>query len=95
MNGALGVVLALIGTVVGVASLIYTVRRSQREQAQAEERMHAEALGREFSKGAASRDNEIALLKSELADARQDLADKKLELRDAQLEIRRLRDGRA
>jgi hypothetical protein len=87
------VLLTAVTTAVAVVTLILSVRKNTRTQAREDARQRAEDLGREFTRGAQSRDDEIRQLRFERDDARRDLADTKFELREARLEIERLRRG--
>lgn len=64
------VVATIVGTVVAVSGLLWTVKRAATEDARSKAREQAEALGKSFSDGARSRDGEIALLRSQRDDAR-------------------------
>lgn len=82
------VVAAVGGTLAAVLTLIRSVIRGARADAEQERRDRAELQGKAFSDGAASRNDEIALLRSQRDDARRQRDEARIEIRDARLEAR-------
>lgn len=58
------------GTLLGAATLVWQMLSRYRDRAEQERRDLAERDGRQFSAGAASRNDEVALLRSQRDDAR-------------------------
>lgn len=71
MNGtAIIVVCTVIATVVTVIGFLVKVRATARTQAEAEQKEKLRIRGEAFADGAASRDDEVRLIKSEREQAR-------------------------
>lgn len=88
------VVLTAIGTVVVIATFIWTVRRAAKDDATKDAREKAELEGQAYSRGALSRNDEVALLKSQRDDARRERDQLRGERDDWQNRYLNLRDSR-
>jgi FtsZ-binding cell division protein ZapB len=85
---------AVIAAMAAVWGLVKQARAEVSRRAQQEIRERAEIAAREFSSGAQSRNDEIALLRSQRDDARRDRDEAKAESRNWQERYMDLRDGR-
>lgn len=79
---------AIVATLVSVIAFLRSVIRGARSDNAKDVQERAELEGRAFSAGAASRNDEIALLRSQRDDARRQRDEARGEIRDVRLEAR-------
>lgn len=72
MNSSLGTASAIVAAIVAVLTLVVMVRKSARETALAEARERTELTSKAYEDGQKSRNDEVALLRSQRDDARRD-----------------------
>jgi hypothetical protein len=85
---------AVVAALATVWGLVKQARSEVSRRAQQEIRERAEIAAREFSSGAMSRNDEVALLRSQRDDARRDRDEAKTEAREYRERYMDLRDGR-